>query len=253
MIIVAPHKGDPPVFKPLGALLLYLAAGLLIAGIGSFIQKKIAVKESARAAKQLAEEKRQHEERVRREAEERAKQEDRKYDQIINCPLCNGEGQCTVTEYVDRLDDGRWRTDRWIGTSSDGYISADSMDKSVRERTEPCPGCNGQGTAYAYFEPGRRETCKNCNGTGRMTMERFVKKEIGAERKNEEVPCNKCRGQGYNAMDVVHIKTLQEPELGRFFDDEPDEKKRQMRAASQFTVVLTEDNRPFYSKHKPRF
>jgi hypothetical protein len=209
---------------------------------------------SVKAAKQQQEKENLLEkERVCKETEERAQQEDRKHDRVINCPLCNGNGQCVITEYTDRIYDGRWRLDRWIGTARDGYISDDSMDKSVCERTEPCPGCKGEGIAYAYFEIGKRETCENCHGTGRVMVERIIKKEIGAERKNEEVPCYKCGGRGYNAMDVVHVRTLHEPELGRFFDDEPDEKKRQMREASQFTVLLTDTNRPFYSKTKPRF
>lgn len=148
----------------------------------------------------------------------------RKMTHEINCPECEGTGECVkVRDFSKRADGTRmdspdsicyitkstYEHRREIGLIIDGRRNETDDWVEIYTR-EQCPFCRGKGRAYAYFV-NRTDECSSCHGHKRVQIQR--KADIGME--NVWVECESCKGTGIINRDYVHY-------LHRF--DVPDEK-----------------------------
>lgn len=190
---------------------------------------------------------REEAERSRKEKEEERKQkaeeerlEDLKYDRIINCPQCKGNGECIIakqqshqegysaTSYHMHSEPDDWKKD---GTTSVMELYGGCVGISYEKTI--CPYCTGKGIAYAYFEK-KLETCPRCNGSGKVVETVKIKLNYGVRWDEKEITCNKCNGKGESELDIAHVKTLVEHVGVR---------KRE----------LSKEGKILYAKSKPRF
>lgn len=195
-----------------------------------------------------------------------------KYDLIINCPTCRGTGTAyyyfSKTEYklspylyerIDRglnvpepgsysgssiIDINNWKFDGEYERECEEYENSwsESIHKKVR-----CEHCNGNGSAYAYFD--NSKTCTKCNGKGTEVQKQ--KAEIGLE--NKVVKCSQCQGLKYQKE--IFIKTH-----GNFSNRNLSYYNKlyaNISASKDYAVISTvldsEDKLKFYAKTKPRF
>lgn len=184
---------------------------------------------------------------------------DKKYNKLINCPICNGNGETYITtSYLEEPDDGNLRLTRVIPLESDIQQARKTGFSWKRgpwlERMDKvaCPYCQGTGSAYAYFETKTAwsEVCTTCKGNGKLTVKE--KLEIGVGQK--QVNCSKCQGTGkitHPAIPIVHVKTKSgsEEELQQEGTRLPSSQFGQY--PSRFYIEITDENRNFYSKSKP--
>lgn len=198
--------------------------------------------------------------REKRDREEKIRKDDLKYNLIINCPKCAGTGNVIIktTLYKDRNilnphDNtyGYWNHkssvhgpayDGWRNNYKDKYVDENFHDPYIAgELSEgyeeaKCSFCKSKGTAYAYFE-NTTEKCYKCNGTGKIKKKETLKLDIGVEEKEAQIICSKCDGKGHNEATYCHVKSSR--------DDS--------KSVSVFKELITDKNREFYSKSKPRY
>ncbi|MDO9106904.1 MAG: hypothetical protein Q7U57_18330 [Methylovulum sp.] len=206
-------------------------------------------------------ERKQKEERL--EAERKQKQDETKYDQIINCPICEGNGKAYIktTSFGYYDDDG-------------GYCSRDLPDKLASKmlfdmhpnewweeddwsyiyRDKECPFCRGDGIAYAWYEkmPASKHQCEECQGSGQITTK--IKLEIGIGDK--KITCAKCNGIGSFQVpekSIVHVKT----KSGGIYNDNREECKCDEGGSigdypKRFIMEITKENKELLEKSKPR-
>ncbi len=204
----------------------------------------------------IEEEKKREQDKLKRLEQEK----DKKYNRIINCPGCEGHGEAylhavfwkeqyelsvnfTEKEYLDK--DGNYHGPTWKE-----YMATDYFSRAT------CPDCNGEGIAYAWFEKVAPQSvsCHDCQGTGKHTIK--VKVEIGTEER--QTSCRKCNGEGRSLIkgkEVVHVKTTHSSKTvschmtGSFFEH----KEYIQKTPRCFDIDITDENRNFFSKSKPRF
>lgn len=215
--------------------------------------------------KRIANGQREKEKQKQIKKEEEKEEEDKKYDKIINCPYCKGTSEVylrmTVYESKEiRYNDGSFgiepgRRELSIITKKEyeDYLygekraEGDGWWEGVRD--EKCPYCKGDGIAFAWFGKSETKTelCPKCQGIGKITNR--VKLEIGMG--DVQIICESCNGIGkinVPEKDIVHVKTIARlKKVGQQFDsygeDEP----------ALLDDLITDENRQFYAKSKPRF
>jgi len=174
----------------------------------------------------------------KKKEKEKVYQEDRKYNLIINCPLCLGNGECMIINEEISPDGEYWVERQRIHKKPDEWSlrvneETEEGDFKVRRKSKRgiCYGCKGEGVAYAYFTT-KEEKCSSCDGKGTIVTQWMEKKEIGAERKEKSGKCITCHGKGNLELYIVCVKTLNKEE---------------------FEVILNDENQDFYSVSKNRF
>lgn len=230
------------------------------------------------------------EEESKRQQEEERHIANKKYDRIINCPACQGRGKTFIARYesVARDPDNEYLPDLLIyRVFPDNnyeeicrYIDDYRQNSDGTMRLEPpymkdCLYCQGKGIAYAWFEKDYTytEICGTCGGKGKVTVQ--VKLDIGSEQ--QEVSCEKCRGTGklsFFFKEIVHVQTLSGANVAcgdaeergirypalmedyalqvPFQSYEKLSKPGEEKASFKFWCKITDDNRDFFSKSKPR-
>ena len=155
------------------------------------------------------------------EHERIAKLEDEWYDHIVNCPTCEGTGECwmyhrdssdgiNIKDIPERRVDIEKKMDenfKYIRPES--YYYVDSFGTNYSYKKDRCPHCNGAGTAYARFDtvPESKASCQPCSGRGVITQ--TVKAEVGVNK--VQVQCPSCAGSGQAILPQirkVHVKVL---------------------------------------------
>jgi RecJ-like exonuclease len=242
-------------FLPIGVVAQ--APKALLSGFISFLsfrnvfEKKIKQKEDERKRNQ--QEKAQEEKN--RRADELTLQEAQKYGYIINCPLCLGNGECMVIQRNQWDDKGNTYEMRKIHEKPDDWSlnieEGDWVKWSRISRREKCPGCHGEGIAHADFDS-QVNTCYSCQGKGKIMVTTRIKKEIGSMEVTEEVVCPVCQGKDTKSGEVVHVKTLYEPDLGSSWDYDSVTSAGERKKHSKFDVIITDKNRDFFSKREQR-
>jgi DnaJ-class molecular chaperone len=154
------------------------------------------------------------------------KSEDERYDRIVNCPTCEGTGECWLYHRVTSegfvFDDPRRRADIERGMDEnfkhirpETYSHIDSYGTHESYKRGQCPHCEGSGTAFARFEtiPESQASCKSCVGRG--VVMQSVKADVGVAK--VQVQCGDCRGSGRTIMSKirqVHVKFLKPSSAG---------------------------------------
>lgn len=133
----------------------------------------------------------------------------RKMTHVINCPQCEGTGECV--EVIGYNLDGTRRDRSYVGYTKPSSYERDKelgFIDGYRKETEywfetyypkECPFCRGEGRAYAYFT-NRTGECSSCHGHKRVPIQR--KADIGMEKVSVE--CESCKGTGIISSDYVH-------------------------------------------------
>ncbi|WAK02796.1 hypothetical protein [Methylobacter sp. YRD-M1] len=228
----------------------------------------------------------QEEIRKQQEKNRELLEQDRKYNRVINCPICKGYGETyiessywgdkredespndltrrtsfyTISEELYRKLREKHARGKWIDDESEETFE---VDKSV------CPFCRKTGSVYAWFEKNAicTKECKKCKGKGTLRVKE--KLEIGIEEKY--INCDSCNGTGkvvLSKVELVHIKTKGGWDEEQLLADEKDLEELQEEGgiffipnelfkgegsnARKFYVILTNKNRDFYSKSQLR-
>lgn len=149
-----------------------------------------------------------------------ARLEGERYDRIVNCPTCEGSGECWMDHRVSseghiftkperRADIERGMDENFKQIRPESYYHVDSYGTSYSYKRGVCPHCEGAGTAYARFEtvPESEASCQACSGRGVITQ--TVKGEVGVDK--VQVQCPSCAGSGQTIMpqiQKVHVRCL---------------------------------------------
>ncbi len=177
----------------------------------------------------------------KREAEHKKAQEDLKYDQIINCPSCRGNGECIIFGRYGNYEQSVYK--RIYNPPDTWHLAGQRKDLGdYREEylRMTCPACDGNGIAYAYFFK-ERDACLECKGTGKIMKIIKKKMDIGVSEDKEEIICKKCNGQGNYEVEKVFIKRIAgTATLAQY-------------GLSETFVDSLSNNKTIYSKSKPRF
>jgi hypothetical protein len=181
------------------------------------------------------------------ELQNEAQLRDKQYDRIVNCPTCEGSGECWMDWRVTgdghvlaptpqrRADIERMMDDNFNYIRPESYFHVDSFDTSYSYKRAACPHCEETGTAYGWFEtvPEAEARCQSCSGAGVVLQ--TVKAEIGVHRM--QVRCAGCAGIGRTIVPLtrkVHVKW------------------NGHGASQSFDLALFEPSR-FFDASKPRF
>ena len=209
--------------------------------------------------------------REKRIKEKEKEEEDRKYVYVVNCPSCNGTGEAYISNaYNDREGTKRrnelvtrkqYKHQKKTGKLYLNGLWLEQGDSGITGRIslEVCPFCKGDGTAFAWFEKEAEveKTCVRCNGIG--TFESRIKQEVGADCRT--TPCGACNGKGKNIIikDLVHVKAMYDgcwvdsSEVGPYDFNFGSILSEHGDDCSIFSIELTDLNRSFFSKKRPRF
>lgn len=194
---------------------------------------------------------------------------DLKYDRIVNCPKCKGNGEL-INKYFTNL---RHTALEDIGNPLNDY--ADNWSMAGKNETydgvgwfhtykkETCLFCKGLGIAYAYFESAE-EDCKDCDGKGFITIDTKKKVEIGVKHNTAQKSCEQCKESGRVNYEYCSLRTIifydsDLPAIGTDYgdpdrDDRKETKTFLERTKMEFSKIkITPKNKKVLSSHKNRF
>lgn len=241
-------------------VLLFLPVALIIGfrkGMKAYSQRP----DQQRKKNELEHALRQKQSEQERELQQKQLQlEDKKYERIINCPPCEGNGKTYIQTYTGLYQDGSEEYTEYLSTkdSYDKYNNdiiegRSDIYKNISFKYRECPYCKGSGVAYAWFEkkPASSRVCDMCHGSGKTSAK--VKLEIGMG--TEQVDCIHCHGTGsipVRDAELAHIKTI-----SGGADERHTEKSDVGGEIGPYPVryirYIVDGNKTFYSTSKPRF
>lgn len=183
------------------------------------------------------------EEENKRIEQERKREEDLKFDKVINCPICGGYGYCYVEKSYKLESSGPYFISYTIVNkkrAEKGSWYGEDSKRHFEYYKEKCPYCKEKGIALAYFQK-KSVTCQKCI-EGKRTYTERVKLDVGSTEEQIVKICDECNGSGKIEVESVNIKSiLDENELDPKF-----------RLKYTYNESIDDYNRKFFSKSKDR-